>query len=53
MKEQQRKKLKFLVSNGQQDNEMVHKQQMLERKEEEKNGAVTKGSDEIRVIILT
>ena len=34
-------------SRGQQDIEMVHKQQMLERKEKEKNEAVTKISDEI------
>ena len=29
---------------------MVHKQQMLERKAREKNGTVTKGSDEIKVM---
>ena len=29
---------------------MVHKQQILERKENEINGAVTKGSDEIKVM---
>ena len=29
---------------------MVHKQQMLERNEKEKNEAVTKGSDEIKVM---
>ena len=39
-----------MESKGKQDNEMVHKQQMLEIKEKEKNGAVTKGSDEIKVM---
>ena len=50
MKEQQRGKKKFLESNRQQDNEMVHKQQMLARKEKEKNEALTKGNDEIEVM---
>ena len=28
---------------------MVHKQEMSERKEKEKNGAITKGSDELKI----
>ena len=36
----EKKTILFLESKGQ-DNEMVHKQQMLERTEKEKNGALT------------
>ena len=39
----------FLESK-EQDNEMVHKQQILEIKVNEMNEAVTKGSDEIKVM---
>ena len=50
MKEQQRRKQSFLESKEQQDNEMIHKQQILERKENEMNVTVTKRSDEIKVM---
>ena len=49
MKEQQRKQI-FLENKEQQDNEMVHKQQILEGIENEMNGAVAQESDEIKVM---
>ena len=39
-----------MESKGQQDDNMVHKQQRLERREKEKNGEATKRSDEIKVM---
>ena len=38
------------MESKEQDNEMVHKQDILERKENEMNGAVKEGSDEIKVM---
>ena len=49
VKKQKRKK-SFLESKRQQNNEMIHKQQMLERKVKENNAATTKGSDELKVM---
>ena len=40
------------LHKGQQDNGMVHKHQMLERKDKEKNGTVTKGCDEVKVMYV-
>ena len=41
---------KYFLASKEQDNEMVHKQQILKRKENEMNGAITKGGDEIKVM---
>ena len=51
MKEQQRRKQSFfLESKEQQDKEKIHKQQILQRKQNEMNATVTKRSDEINIM---